>query len=202
LFVLCHRESALPWGPTVRSVIAFSLPLLLAGGISIAFNYARFGSLFEVGATGHHGHPMFDREYLTYGMFSLHYLPRNLYYYFLNPRLGLDPETQALTFDPWGNSMFLVTPALLYALRSWRRRDGFVVALWVGTASCMGLLLVFMSSGWYGFGNRYLLDLMPLAILLVALGMRGRLTRVAILLIALSILVNAWGTYRFCLDNC
>ena len=62
-------------------------------------------------------------------------------------------------------------------------------------------LLLFFGTGWVQFGNRYLLDLMPLAMLLIAVGMRGRLSRTAVMLIALSLTVNAWGTYRFCREQ-
>ncbi|HUI27632.1 MAG TPA: hypothetical protein VL403_16230, partial [Candidatus Kryptonia bacterium] len=164
---------------------AFALPLLLAGVIAMSFNYARFGSVLDSGnniMTG--GDPMFQSDYFRYGIFNLHYLPRNLYYYFLNPTLLRDQRTGALTFDPWGNSMFLVTPALLYVFRA-GGRDWFTLGLWLGAGSCMTMLLLFQFSGWFNFGTRYLLDLMPLAILLIAIGMRGRLTRASIALIAL-----------------
>jgi hypothetical protein len=59
------------------------------------------------------------------------------------------------------------------------------------------MLLCYFATGWITFGNRYLLDLLPLGILLVAAGMEGRLTRVSVALIAVSVLVNSWGTYRF-----
>jgi hypothetical protein len=111
------------------------------------------------------------------------------------------PTTGAITFDPFGNSMFLVTPALLYVFRAHRRRSWLTIGAWSGTATCLALLLCFMGTGWYNFGNRYLLDLMPLAILLIATGMQGRLTRVSVCLITLSVLVNAWGTYRFCVET-
>ncbi|MGH3056163.1 MAG: hypothetical protein ACRDL7_14410, partial [Gaiellaceae bacterium] len=116
-------------------------------------------------------------------------------------QLGRDAVTHAITFDPFGNSMFLFTPALMLGLLSVRRRDWFTLCLWMGTVTCMITLLLFEGSGWYGFGNRYLLDLMPLAILLIAIGMEGRLSRGAVLLIGLSIAANAWGTYRFCLEQ-
>jgi hypothetical protein len=93
--------------------------------------------------------------------------------------------------------MFLVTPPLLYVFRSFSRRDRFALCVWAGVVPCMMLLLLFQGSGWFGFGNRYLLDLMPLAILLMAIGMRGRLTPAGIVLVASSLVVNAWGTYRF-----
>lgn len=69
--------------------------------------------------------------------------------------------------------------------------------MWRGALPVMILLLFFMGTGWVQFGNRYLLDVMPFAILLVGVGMRGRLTRTAVLLIALSAVIHAWGTYRF-----
>ena len=205
LFVLAHRTGErLLRQSLLRNAIAFSVPLGVAVGISMAYNYGRFGNVFE---TGTHvqflsgGNPIFRSDYVLYGPFSLHYLPRNFYYYFLNPTLRWHQRTQAYTFDPFGNSMFLVTPALLYVFRSVRGGNWFALGVWVGVAPCMFLLLLFEGSGWFGFGNRYLLDLMPLAMLLIAIGMRGRLTRTGIVLVALGVIVNTWGTYRFTLEQ-
>jgi hypothetical protein len=204
LFILTQRAGRRPWPSLVRDASAFSVPLVFAVGLILAYNYGRFGNVFETGTrvqflTG--GNPIFRSDYAQYGPFNLHYLPRNLYYYFLNPLLRRHPRTQAFTFDPFGNSMFLVTPPLLYVFRSVSRRDGFALGVWAGVGPCLLLLLLFQGSGWFGFGNRYLLDLMPLAILLIAIGMRGRLTWASVLLIAFSIMVNAWGTYRFLLEQ-
>ena len=63
------------------------------------------------------------------------------------------------------------------------------------------MLLLFFGTGWFNFGNRYLLDLMPLATALVAVGMGGRLTRVSVFLIIVSVLINTWGLYRFSLEQ-
>jgi hypothetical protein len=171
-----------------------------AGVLLLWYNQARFGSPFEDGvrvqlATG--ANPDFKREYDAHGMFSLAYVPRNAFYYFVNPRLSRYAPTQALTFDPNGNSMFLVTPALLLALVALRNRHPVLLGAWAGVTVCLATLLCFFGTGWYNFGNRYLLDLLPLAVLLIAAGMGGRLTRIASVLIVLSVLVNAWGTYHF-----
>lgn len=184
-------------------VFAFCLPLVVAGCVQLAFNYARFKDVREDGwaiqlKTG--ANVMFKDDYERYGGLSLHYLPRNFYYYFLNARLR-ERGDGAWSFDPFGNGMFFVSPALLYVFLSGRRRNLFTIGLWVGASACLTLLLLFLGTGWYNFGNRYLLDLMPLAVLLVGIGMGGRLTRVSIALIALSVLVNAWGTYRFTLEQ-
>jgi len=194
----------LRWRRSIRHGLALTAPLTVAIAVGLAFNYARFGNPFESGLriqleTG--ANPIFRELYHRHGIFSWHYLPTNIYYYFLNPLLQRDSDTRAITFDPWGNSMFLVTPALLYVFRAARRHDWFTTAIWLGVGTSMLTLLLFHGTGWVQFGNRYLLDLMPLAVLLVVIGMSGRLTRTAALLIGASIIVNAWGTYRFCLEQ-
>ncbi|NOT30614.1 MAG: hypothetical protein HOP15_09235, partial [Planctomycetes bacterium] len=182
--------------------LAFGLPLALAGALMLAFNHALFGDVFEDGlrhqlASG--ANPRFIADYHAHGVFSLHWVPRNLWHYFANPLLRRLPDG-TLSFDPDGNSLFLVTPALVYIFPALRARAGLVRAAWTACACSMGVLLLFFGTGWFGFGNRYLLDLLPLAILLVAAGMRGRLTTLSVVLIAASVAVNAWGLHRFVLE--
>jgi len=205
LLLALHRQQPLPSNRRlIRQAIGFSVPVIVTVLIAGWFNYARFGSVLESGlhiqtVTG--ANPTFAARYTQHGFFSWHYLPRNFYYYFLNPVLIREGSARTLSFDPDGNSMFLVTPMLLYVFRAHRRRDWFVGALWLGAGGSMLTLLLFFGTGWVQFGNRYLLDLMPLAMLLIAVGMRGRLSRTAVMLIALSLTVNAWGTYRFCREQ-
>src|SRR5262249_44211063 len=132
-----------------------------------------------------------------HGTLNVYYLPENLYHYFLNPTLLRRSGTNAISFDPQGNSMLLVTPAMLYVFRAYKRGDWFVRAVWLGAGGLMVILLLLGNGGAIQFGARYMLDLMPLVVILIAIGMRGRLSRTAVTLIGLSIAVNAWGTYRF-----
>lgn len=186
----------------LRLALAFALPLVLAGVGMLAFNQARFGGVLEDGlrqqlASG--ANPRFIADYRAHGVFSLHWVPRNLWHYFVNPLLRRLPDG-TLSFDPDGNSLFLVSPALVYLFPALRARGAWVKAAWAGCAGVMVVLLTFFGTGWFGFGNRYLLDLLPLAMLLVAAGMRGRLTRPALALIAASVAINVWGLYRFTLE--
>jgi hypothetical protein len=195
--VAASRAGSRP--PPARLALAFGLPLALAGAGMLAFNFARFGHVLEDGLRQQlesGANPRFMADYRAHGMFSLHWVPRNLWHYLANPLLRRLPDG-TLTFDPDGNSLFLVTPALVYLFPALRARGGLVRAAWVACACSLAALLTFVGTGWFGFGNRYLLDLLPLALLLVAAGMRGRLTRVAAALIAASVAVNAWGLYRF-----
>lgn len=183
-------------------VIAFGIPVVLSGLIQLAYNYGRFGNAFETGEgitvhTG--GGSLFVTDYDEYGSFNLHYLPNNLYYYFWNHRFRA--PSRPTPFDPEGNSMFLITPPLLYLLLLWRKRDGFTLALLAGAIPVMTALLLFRATGYFQFGNRYLLDAMPLLLLLVAGGMAGRLTLPGVLLIAIAVGMNCFGTLCYLPDQ-
>jgi len=177
--------------------LAFVGPLMAAGCLQLAYNYARFGNAFETGEgvtvrTG--GEARFIRDYEEYGSFDLHFLPRNLWYYFANWRAR--PGTG---FDPHGNSMFLITPPLVYVLLAWRRRETrrLALALGAGVAPLLAALLLYRATGYFQFGNRYLLDAMPMLLLLVAIGTGGRIGFVGGALMAAAAAVHTWGTLRF-----
>jgi hypothetical protein len=203
-FVWALWSASRSFGPAwrrelVQRALAFGLPLAAAALAQLAFNHARFGAWLEDGLryqleSG--ANPRFIADYRAHGVFSLHWVPRNLWHYLANPFPVKRPDG-AWSFDPDGNSLFLVTPALFLVLPALRARANLVRAAWLACACSMVVLLTFFGTGWYGFGNRYLLDLLPLALLLIAAGMRGRLTVLALLLCTASAAVNAWGLYRF-----
>ncbi|HOW17421.1 MAG TPA: hypothetical protein PLC79_00160 [Phycisphaerae bacterium] len=179
-------------------VTAFGLPVILAGILNLAYNYARFGSIFETGqgiAVHTGGAPRFVEDYDRHGTFNLVYLPTNLKYYLWNWRFPV--QNGRRMGDLEGNSMFLVTPPLLYLFLIRRRWDGFTVALLFGALPVVAALLLFRATGFSQFGNRYLLDAMPFLLLLVATGMKGRLSFPAFVLIVAAVAMNAFGTAGF-----
>ncbi len=200
IYLLARRDDGASRRP-ILAAAGFGIPLLIACGMNLGYNHARFGSPWESGQgiqvlTG--GAEGFQEDFRQHGALSLHYLPRNLKHYFGQFALKRAPYTGELLFDRHGNSMFMATPALLYLFASFRRRkDVATWALWAGVAGVLSLLLTFHATGTNQFGNRYLLDCLPLMIPLVAIGMRGRLTVVSGALIAVSLGINAWGTQRY-----
>ncbi len=109
-----------------------------------------------------------------------------------------DRECPLLRPDALGMSLLLTSPAYLLALaalwRDWRRRlvaGAAVAVLAVALAD-----LMHFSQGWVQFGYRFSNDFAPFAVILVTLGIaRLRAGWLALGLVALSILVNAWGVY-------
>lgn len=183
----------------------FGVAIVAAIAVQLAFNHARFGDAWDFGQ-GHladeGGNPRFNADFKQYGRFNLHYFPHNVWYYFLNPWMGplggrRAPYDGRPSFDPEGNSLFLVSPFMAYLFASWRRRDLLLAAVLAGAIPGTIALMLFHGTGWFQFGQRYLLDTMPFLLILVVFGMRGRLTPAGVVLIVLSVIVNAWGTYRF-----
>ena len=68
---------------TLLAIIAFGLPLLIGGVLLGWYNWARFGSIFEFGFR--YQITMIDLNKYNNDIFSLAYIPINLYVYFLNP---------------------------------------------------------------------------------------------------------------------
>jgi hypothetical protein len=191
------------WRAFVWRAALFTLPAATAVATQFTYNYARFGDPLESGLriqveTG--GQPRFREAYETYGFFSLHYVPHNLKHYFVNWDFPL-AEDGTRWFDREGNSLFLVTPPLLYALLCWRRRSSFILALLAGLLPLLVALLLYFATGYVQFGPRYLLDVMPLLLLLAAIGMNGRLTAIGYVLTVLAVAANLFGTYRLCAHN-
>lgn len=187
------------WALLART-IAFAVPCAAAIGVQGWYNVARFGDPLESGQERlvmTTGESRFRDDYQKYGQFHPHFLARNIHHYLLNARL-IPQRDGKLAPDPDGNSMFLVTPPLLYALLAWRQRRPILLALLAGTLPVFVALLLFRATGYQQFGNRYLLEVMPFLLLLVGAGMRGRLTNVSYALIVLAVAAHLYGTYWMC----
>ncbi len=181
-------------------LLAFSLPVALAVCLQGVYNYARFGSAFESGLaiqtlTG--GQPRYVEPFSRYGAVSPHYLAHNLKYYFWNCDFPRKSDGR-IWIDTEGNSLFLVMPVLLYIFLMARGKPGFNLALLAGALPLAVALQFYFATGYVQFGPRYLLDVMPLLLLLAAAGMCGRITHLSFDLILAGLAINLFGVYRFC----
>jgi len=111
-----------------------------------------------------------------------------------------DPSCPLAAPGPVGMSILLTSPAFLLAPLAWRplrrlRIDRVTAGATVAVLAIATVNLMHFSQGWVQFGYRFSNDFIPFALVLVALGASrlGRLWPV-VLLVALSIVVNLWGT--------
>lgn len=167
----------------LRRVAVMAIFPVLAVLIYFAYNYVRFGSLLETGY--HYIFPLvwetgpdtgfFLRERVRdIGIFSDQYLLFNLIYMFIaGPHVAFGGHylTELAGFDTNGASLFLVTPALLFALLApWNR------SFWFGlgtVAVILGLTLFYHSNGFSQYSaQRYALDWLPVLLVFLARGVQ------------------------------
>ena len=204
---------------TLSAGIGAAIPVLLL----LAYNVATSGQLFHPGyehlyqteftpAPGGLLVQLFPAlEGITYhpGEWALQdprYIPQNLVIMLawlpeVRPECGLSLLDQAcplLRPDKLGMSLLLTSPAWLLAIpvvvREWRRRIVLGSVLAIVTVSVVNLM--HFSQGWVQFGYRFSNDVAPFGLLLVTLGLaRFGVRWWTVGLVAISIVINAWGVY-------
>ncbi|MFA6603299.1 MAG: hypothetical protein WCT10_00485 [Patescibacteria group bacterium] len=151
----------------LRRLAWLALPALAAITLAAAYNYGRFGGWFDTGHKDHFLLPAGREAWhvARYGLFNAVYFLRNFYFYFLKlPELyGWLPLVH-----PYGVSVFVVAPVFLYAWTADRRRPEFIAAL-VASLAPFAVYLTYFTTGFWQFGPRYVLDILPYWFLLVLL---------------------------------
>ena len=174
-----------------RRLGLFALGAAPAIVAAAAANQARFGSPFDFG----HAHLWNNRvnaDVGRFGLFSWHYLSRNLRSAFLLLPAWRDGR---LLYDPDGMSLLVTTP-LFAVLLFPRRHSPLTPALWAAAAAVALPGFLYMNTGYVQFGYRFSVDWTPYLVLLVAAG--GRPMRLGFWLLALAgVAVNAWGALAF-----
>ncbi len=163
-------------------------PLLL---LAASMNWARFGSPIDFGHA-HLWHNRVNADIQRHGLFSLHYLEKQLHAAFTRlPRV----EGGRLAYHPDGMSLLLTTPLFAYLL--WpRERPRLHRILWLTVAATALPGFLYQNTGYVQFGYRFSLDWTPHLFALLALGARpmdGRFWAVGLAGVA----VNAWGAMVF-----
>jgi len=170
----------------------FALPLALILAATMWHNVARFGDPFEF---GHRFLQIRWRSRIeTWGLFSIHYLPRNLTVFFLSVP-WLMSTSPFVRIGRHGLALWFSSPNLLWSL--WPKKlDATTLALWAGIVPTAICTLLYQNTGWIQFGYRFSLDYLPLLFVLVALS--GRRLGVGFLCCAVfAIVVNTFGAVTF-----
>ncbi len=98
-------------GPKLKTLGRFVMGSAPLGLVAAGYNFTRFGSLTEFGHKFLFNNRV-NRDIDTFGLFSPHYLTRNLDAAFLKlPFIGKNPVM--LGYDAWGMSLFLTLPLLV-----------------------------------------------------------------------------------------
>jgi hypothetical protein len=182
--------------PDLKGKIKSALPYLLklAAGMSVfvvlnfAYNYARFGTIQDVGYYMIPG--ILDEPWFNEGFFNFSYIIDNLIP-FLTGLPNFTASAPYVQFPMTGLAIWFTTPAFIFALKS-KLKDSTTIAAWIAIISIGLIIFTKGLSGW-GFGYRYAMDFYPLLFLLTVRGMGAELKWYHKLLIILSVVVNLVG---------
>jgi hypothetical protein len=162
---LVARRGNAPFGRSLMRVIAGGLPFF---AVYVAYNALRWGTVTDAG----YARLTEGDYYFDHGLFSLTYLPRHFYaivmeapdfvpnvWYFIRPHLI-------------GMSLFLTTPAFLFALAGLQHARRSMAVAAVALAAALILLpdVTHGTVGFTQFGYRFSIDAQPF---LIALALGG-----------------------------
>ena len=186
------RQSSGSESYCLRAGTLFVLPLALIIAATIWHNAARFADPFEF---GHRFLQIRWRPRIeTWGLFSTHYLPRNLTVFFLSLP-WLIPSSPFVRISRHGLALWFSSPNLLWSL--WPEKlDRTSLALWAAVLPTAICTLLYQNTGWIQFGYRFSLDYLPLLFVLIALS-RRRFGVAFMCCAAFSIAVNTFGAITF-----
>jgi hypothetical protein len=190
----------------LKDLATFCAGLVPFGLLILAYNYARFDSLFDTGyQTVYETYIQSDTEYSYYrhlfpdaahfGLFDIRNIPLHIHAMFL-----LTPDFTdswlLLRPSPFGMSVLLTSPAFLYAFLV-RRKTALKPAAWLAIGLVTIPLFLHYSQGWVQFGYRFLLDYAPFLMILTAFGFDDNQSsfsrRTQFGLVAWSVAIGIWG---------
>lgn len=176
-----------------RSLVVFALPLSAVLGLSLLHNHARFAEPFEFGYR--YLTVVWRQRIETWGLFSYHYLARNLGVVLTSLPWVPGPRDAPFCINLHGLALWFTTP--LYLTLAFPKRKPKVLAA-LGAAALGAALpsLFYQNTGWLQFGYRFSNDY---AIFLFALFAVGGIAirRGVIALVLWALVVNAFGALSF-----
>jgi hypothetical protein len=181
--------------------------------------------VYNLLSTGHIFNPVYDYLYQTenlgylppglkidrtFGIEDVRHLPLNLLIMLgwppqFDASCGLallNPDCAPIKPSPVGMSLLLTSHAYLLAVPFVVRfrRHRIVIGATLAVLAIAFVNLMHFSQGWVQFGYRFSNDFAPFALVLVTLGIAWLSGRrhgmiISVALVALSVLINAWGVY-------
>ena len=164
-----------------------AVPAVLVAG----YNLARFGSPFEFGYGMIPG--VLEEPWYASGILSVEYIPRHLHLIFVR---GFDFVDAFPWFRPnwYGASLVLTMPILLWLVKA-RSATPLIAYGWI--AVVLGLIpdVLHGAPGFAQLGYRFVLDVLPIMLLMIGWVFRDRISIEARVAIVIGILVNAYGVW-------
>src|SRR3989339_455132 len=186
-----------------KDFIYFLIGAFIFIPILFFYNWARFGNFLKTGYNevylqyANSNYPYTIRQIINpkstlYGYFDIKNIPMHLYTFFIMPPdINISGRiVKEIKPSPFGMGILFTSPLLFIALKPKFKKglelNSIITALIVAVPSFLHIM-----QGWVQFGYRFVLDYVVL--LMIILALRFKPTKLNLLLILISIIVNFWG---------
>ncbi|MEP7271939.1 MAG: hypothetical protein ABI882_10585 [Acidobacteriota bacterium] len=202
MLYLLLRDQVSSWSEIklhLPKIAKFCAAPVLLGIATLLYNQARFGSPFDF---GYSRIPVIQSEdWFKNGLFTLRAIPANAWQMLFETWKQVPGGYPYLTPKGFGGSILLSSPFLFLVFTRSVRDRGLKMAAWVAVILLTLVLWTHANTGGWQFSYRYAMILLPWLLLLVMEVGPARLRRIEIILFAISVAINAWGTYLFLWTN-
>jgi hypothetical protein len=175
------------WRPIVWFMV---VPTALALGTA-AYNYARFGSVFDFGYARIPN--LLNEPWYHHGLFSFNAIPWNMHKMLFEGMQDI-PHFPFSQPPPFGCSIFLASPFLFLLFREGGK---YRLACWLTIALLTFVLWYHGNPGGWQFSYRYATVLLPWIFLLISGNGPKKLSITETALFIVSVAINAIATYQF-----
>jgi len=184
---------------TPKRLMAFLSGAFIFIPVQLAYNFLRFGSVFDMGYYAvyksyiNSGYPYTIRQLINpqlpyFGYMDIRNIPLHLFTFLVMPPIITDAFK--IMPSPYGMGIVFTSPFLLLALKpnfkKITERNLFLGATFIAFVDFLHYM-----QGWVQFGYRFVLDFIPF--LLIILAVKFKPKKIYFLLIIISIIVNFWG---------
>jgi len=177
----------------LKTILFIGIGLVSFGTFLALYNFIRFDSIFEF---GHNYLPVTTIQ--GYPQFGLRYLLRNLKHVFIKLPQWV-PSHNLLTFYGEGTAIWMVAPVILLGFYFFFKRDVPLCEKIIGGSSLAAIwlmLLFHVSNGWFQFGYRYGIDLIPLSLYFFGRSFK-KLKLWFVPVCVFSVIINIYGAFWF-----
>jgi hypothetical protein len=178
----------------VGAAIRFSVVPLILGTATLAYNFARFGSVFDFGYARIPG--VLQEPWYAHGIFSVHAIAGNAREMLLTTWKRI-PEFPYLVPTGFGGSIFLNSPYLFFVFRTGSHDRALKRIAWVAVLVLTLVLWCHGNAGGWQFSYRYAMVLLPWIFLILLESSPERVSRVETALFSATVALNAYATYLF-----
>lgn len=179
-----------------KGFVSFLMGALVFVPILLSYNFLRFGNVLEMGYEK--VYQQYNSSNLKYsigekfGYFNYKNIPLHLYTFFiLPPNIVIENGTiKSLKPSPFGMGILFTSPLLLLALIP-KFKKGIELQSIITAIVCSFPSFLHYAQGWVQFGYRFVLDF--IVFLMIILALRFKPTKLSLLLLLISVVVNFWG---------